>query len=159
MKKFDYCPVIEIGDIFERIDRNGKIWKAKVINRTEYFVDVEKTQPYQIKVANNDFSGQCGAWHYEDAEPVIERCQLYQKFVDIDDGVEEVTDFLGKRFKKIKTKKVPTASYFILVKETYSAHNKYDTKYELVKYSEEEKAKMRPAQEGFDLFYNYCEEN
>ena len=46
MEDFKYCPDIKIGDVFERIDKNGKKWIAEVINRTNYFVDVRKTNPY-----------------------------------------------------------------------------------------------------------------
>ena len=52
MNQFKHCPVIEVGDVFTRVDRNGKRWTAEVINRTEYFVDVKKIQPYKIKVGD-----------------------------------------------------------------------------------------------------------
>ena len=30
------------------------MWEAKVVNRTEYFVDVEKNSPYQIKIYDEE---------------------------------------------------------------------------------------------------------
>ena len=94
MKTFKYYPVIEVGDVFTRMDRNGKIWKAEVVNRTEYFVDVKKTQPYQIKVADEGIAGQCGCWHYEDAEPTTERCMLHRYYEEVEDGEEEISTLL-----------------------------------------------------------------
>ena len=131
MSKFKYCPVIEVGDIFTRVDRNGKIWKAEVINRTEYFVDVKKTQPYQVKVADEGERGQLGFWHYEDAEPTIERCQIRRVYEEVEDGEK---DSIWGKIKKYK--KVPTARYYIDCKEDYSKHWKYDRSYELIKYGD-----------------------
>ena len=87
--KFNNCSVIEVGDVFTRIDRNGKVWKAEVINRTEYFVDVKKIQPYKRKVVDDCFTtskyygGQKHVrtqylTHEEHAEPTFERCIIHR---------------------------------------------------------------------------------
>ena len=142
---FQHCPIIEIGDIFTRIDKNGKVWKAEVIDRTEYFVDVKKTQPYKIKVGDE------WNWHYEDAEPTFERCMLYRHYEEVETD-EVIKGIFGCYKKKIKS---PTSRYYINCKEDYSKHSKYDRSYDLIKYSKE----SSDAEEGFKLFYNYCEEN
>lgn len=130
---FQYCPIIEIGDVFTRIDKNGKTWKAEVIDRTEYFVDVKKTQPYKIKVGDE------WGWHYEEAEPTFERCMLYRHYEEVETD-EIVKGLFGCYKKKIKS---PTARYYINCKEDYSKHSEYDRSYDLIKYSKE----------------SYCEEN
>ena len=153
MKKFNHCPVIEVGDIFTRKDKNGKVWTAEVINRTEYFVDVKKNQPYQIKVADNEFS-----WHYEDAEPTFERCEIHRHYEEIEDGETEAEGIWGKYAKKL-FKKIPTAYYWIDIKETYSAHYKYDRTYKLLKYGDGVEKSKETCEEALNKFYKYCEEN
>ena len=37
MKDFKFAPEVKIGDVFTRVDKNGNVWKAEVINRTELF--------------------------------------------------------------------------------------------------------------------------
>lgn len=152
MKEFKYCPIIEVGDVFTRIDRNGKVWKAEVINRTEYFVDVKKTQPYQIKVADEGERGQLGFWHYEDAPETFERCMLHRHYEKVEDGEEETWGLYGL-YKEKKYKNVPTDKYYLDCKEEYSAHSKYDRPYELVKHE----TNIEPAEIGFKKFWNYCE--
>lgn len=156
MNKFNNCPIIEVGDVFTRIDKNGKVWKAEVINRTEYFVDVKKTQPYQIKVANEGFAGQCGCWHYEDAPETFERCMLHRHYEEVEDGEEEAQGLYGAYMKK-KYKKVPTARYYLDCKEVYSKHYKYDRPYELIKYGDGVAESVEPAEIGLKKFWNYCE--
>ena len=156
MNKFKYCPVVEVGDVFTRVDKNGKVWKAEVINRTEYFVDVKKTQPYQIKVADEGERGQLGFWHYEDAEPTIERCMLHRHYEEVEAGEEETRGLFGTYMKKIY-EKVPTARYYIDCKEDYSKHWKYDRPYELIKYGDGVAENTEPAEVGFKKFWNYCE--
>lgn len=156
MKTFEYCPIIEVGDVFTRVDKNGKIWKAEVINRTEYFVDVKKTQPYQIKVADEGERGQLGFWHWEDAEPTFERCMLHRHYEEVEDGEEETRGLYGTYMKK-KYKRVPTAKYYLDCKEEYSKHFKYDRPYELVKYGDGVEESVEPAEIGFKKFWNYCE--
>ena len=165
MKKFGYCPVIEVGDVFKRIDKNRKVWEAKVINRTEYFVDVEKKSPYQIKIYDEEpiykkvFYGGCwhkkmvdkGIFHYVDAEPTIERCQIHRVYEEVEDGEE---DSIWGKIKKYK--KVPTARYVLDVKENYIKSNNYDFKYSLIKYGDGVN-EPEDAQKGLDLFYKYCE--
>lgn len=158
MSKFNYCPVVEVGDIFTRVDKNGKIWKAEVINRTEYYVDVKKTQPHQIKVADEGERGQLGFWHYEDAEPTFERCMIHRIYEEIEDGVEPAQGIWGLYAKKL-FKKVPTAKYVLNCREDYSAHAHYDRQYCLIKYGDGVERSNEDTEEAFNLFYKYCEEN
>ena len=158
MNKFKYCPVIEIGDVFTRIDRNGKVWEAKVINRTEYFVDIKKTQPYKIKVADDGIRGQLGCWHWEDTEPTTERCMITRKYEEIEDGKVEETGLYGKYMKKIY-KKVPTPYYFIEVKEDYSKHSKYDRTYKLKKYGDGCEENKETVEKSLDKWFNFCDNN
>ncbi len=153
MEKFNYYPVIEVGDIFKRVDKNGKVWTAEVINRTEYFVDVKKTQPYKIKVADNEFS-----WHYEEAEPTFERCQIHRHYEEIEDGKTEADGIWGKYAKKL-FKRVPTAYYWIDIKEDYSAHYRYDRTYALKKYGDGAEKSKEICEEELDKFYKCCEKN
>lgn len=165
--EFKNCPVIKIGDIFTRVDKNGKVWKAEVINRTEYFVDIKKIQPYQVRVCDEEpikqkrfYNGEWhvkyvgGVFHYEEAEPTFERCMLHRKFEEIE--TEEIVNSIWGTYKK--RVQVPTAKYYIDCKEDYSKHSKYDRPYELVKYGDGVK-EPSDAEEGFKLFYEYCEEN
>lgn len=154
MKKIIYCPIIQVGDIFSRIDRNGKRWEAKVINRTEYFVDVEKSQPYQIKVATR-YENIIESYHYEDPKPTIERCMIYRKYVEVEDGQVEEQGLYGPYMKTLY-KKVPTAEYYIEVKETYSAHSKYDRTYKLIKYGDGVEQREDDLI-GIQKWLNYCE--
>ena len=71
LKKYDFAPNIKIGDVFTRTDRNGKAWTATVIKRTEYFVDVEKRQPYKIWVHDGE------KLDYVDTEPTFERSAIH----------------------------------------------------------------------------------
>ena len=164
---FKNCPIIEVGDVFTRIDKNGKVWKAEVINRTEYFVDVKKIQPYQIRICDEEpirqkkfyngawhFKDVGGVFHYEDAEPTFERCMLHRYYEEVETE-EEVKTIWGGTYKK--TVKVPTAKYYIDCKEDHTRHYKYDRPYELVKYGDGVEA-SEDAEEGFELFYRYCEE-
>lgn len=168
---FKNCPVITIGDVFTRVDKNGKVWKAEIINRTEYFVDVKKTQPYQIKICDEEpirqkkfyngawhFKDVGGVFHYEDAEPTFERCMIHRYYEEVE--TDEVVK--GKLLDYNKRVKVPTAKYYIDCKEDYSKHWKYDRPYELIKYGdgveEPEHIETTDAQEGFELFWKYCEE-
>lgn len=167
---FNNCSIIEVGDVFKRVDKNGKVWTAEVINRTEYFVDVKKTQPYQVRVCDEEpirqkrFYNGCnhikevgGVYHYEDAEPTIERCMLHRKFEEVEDGEEETRGLYGTYMKK-KYRRVPTAKYYIDCKEDYSKHWKYDRPYELTKYGDGVE-EAGDAEKGFELFYKYCEED
>ena len=105
MSEFNNAPEIKVGSVFYRVDRNGKEWTATVINRTEFFVDVEKRQPYQIRVSD----GYGKSW-YEDAPAIIERCEIIA-------GTEEM----------------PTGEFFIKVKEVYSRFPNLDKLYKLNK--------------------------
>ncbi len=148
---YNNCSIIEVGDVFKRVDKNGKVWTAEVVNRTEHFVDVKKTQPYQRKVGDEY------GWHYEDAEPTFERCMLHRKFEEVECGESEKIGFKGTFISK-DYKRVPTAKYYIDCKEDYSKHWKYDRPYELTKYGDGVE-EAGDAEEGFDLFYKYCENN
>jgi len=128
---FEYAPDIKVGDVFTRIDKNGKVWKAEVINRTEYFVDVKKTQQYQIKVCDVEPIRQRrfynstwhskdvgGVFHYEDAEPTSERAQINIEYEEYETG--EIEESIWGTYKK--TAKRPTGKYFIAIKEDYSKY-------------------------------------
>lgn len=155
MRRFNYCPIIEVGDVFTRIDRNRKVWEAKVINRTEYFVDVEKKQPYQVKFGDIETGGETG--HYEDAPVTYERCMLHRRYAEVEVGESEKVGLYGTYISK-DYKKVPTAWYYIDCKEDWSAHSKYDRPYELRKYGDGVN-EPEDCQSGIDLFHKYCEEN
>lgn len=154
--KFNYCSVIEVGDTFTRIDKNKKVWIARVISRTEYFVDVEKIQPYQIKVSNSDESSKYGCCHYEDAKPTIERCMLHRHYEEVECGESEKEGLFGKYTSK-DYKKVPTALYYIDCKETWSAHSKYDRTYKLIKYGDGIEENPETISDSINKWFNYCE--
>lgn len=135
---YKYADDIKIGDVFTRVDRNGKVWKAEIINRTEYFVDVKKIQPYQIKVCDEapirqkkfyngawHFKDVGGVFHYEDAEPTFERAQINIEYEEYETG--EVEESIWGTYKK--TAKRPTGKYFIAIKEDYSKASQYDKLY------------------------------
>lgn len=151
MNQFKHCPVIEVGDVFTRVDRNSNRWTAEVINRTEYFVDVKKMQPYKVKVGN-EFG-----YRYEDPTPTYERCMIHRIYEEIEDGEELVQGFHGLYTRK-SFKRVPTAKYVLDCKEDYSKHWKYDRPYELIKYGDGVERSNEDIEEAFNLFYKYCEE-
>lgn len=128
---------VKVGDVFTRTDKNGKIWEAKVINRTEYFVDVEKTHPYQIKVANEDISGQFGCWHYEDAPKTYERCEIIpiKEYVCV--GKRKSLSLFGGEHLVDDMQWIPTGDYAINVKEDFSKYPQYDKTYKLIKNKKE----------------------
>ena len=130
MNKFKYCPIIEVGDVFTRIDKNGKVWKAEVIGRTELFVNVKKTQPYQVKVLDDGIGGDVGCYHYEYAEPIIERCQLKRKREFVKTGNKKHTIWGNDIDEEVE---VDTDDYYILVKEEYSRFLCYKHQYFLHK--------------------------
>ena len=123
---FEYAPQVNIGDIFTRIDKNGTVWKAEVVNRTEYFVDVKKYHPYKVKFATGYFD-----WEYEEKipEPTIERAQINIEYEDVETD-EIVKSIFGEYKKKIR---VPTSKFFIGIKEDYSKYPQYDKIYFLNK--------------------------
>ena len=135
---FTFAPEIKVGDVFTRIDKNGKVWKAEVINRTEYFVDVKKTQPYQVKVCDEEpirqkkfyngawhFKDVGGVFHYEDAEPTFERAEIIEEYIEEETGEIEESIWGIHR----KTRRVKTNNYFLKLKEEYSKHSQYDKVY------------------------------
>ena len=128
------APEIKVGDVFTRIDRNGKTWTAEVINRTDCFVDVKKTQPYQIRVLNNDESGKYGCCHYEDPAPTYERAMINEEKVQVETG-KMIKGLFGDY---PETKYVGTGKYFIDIKEEYSKSYEYDKSYVLTKYMKKE---------------------
>lgn len=119
---FKYAPDIKVGDVFTRIDRNGTIWKAEVVNRTELFVDVKKYDPYERKFQTGFYE-----WEYEKKipEPTFERAQINIEYEEYETG----------RMKKgwfgeyPETAKRPTGKYFIAIKEDYSKASQYDKLY------------------------------
>lgn len=46
----EYANKVQKGTIFERCDRNGKVWYATVTERTPYFVYVSIKNPYDGSV-------------------------------------------------------------------------------------------------------------
>lgn len=129
MKKFNYCPAVEVGDVFTRIDRNGRAWTAEVLERTEKFVKVKKTQPYQIKVLDRGAGGRFGFWHYENPEPTIERCQLKRERKIVKTGKKKQTMW-GIFDEQIE---VDDDRYSIYVYEENSKYPNYKKQYFLQK--------------------------
>lgn len=125
MSEFNNAPEIKVGSVFYRVDRNGKEWTATVINRTEFFVDVEKRQPYQIRVSD----GYGKSW-YEDAPAIIERCEIIAGTEEMPTG-EMKRGLFGGLFPVMK--KVFTGEFFIKVKEVYSRFPNLDKLYKLNK--------------------------
>lgn len=144
---FKFASDVKVGDVFTRTDKNGKVWEAKVINRTEYFVDVEKTSPYQIKVYdeepiytkrfyNGGWHQKCinkGIFHYEDIQKTYERCEIIALTKLVCVGKKktlfgEIDDYQD----------IPTGNYGINVKEEYSRYPQYDKTYRLIKVKDED---------------------
>ena len=147
---YDYAPDIQVGTVFKRVDKNGKVWEAKVIKRTDYFVEVEKTQPYQIKVADEEY-GNIGMWHYEDAKPTYERCQINQQFVEVETGEFKDSIWGGK---VPVTKRVGTNKFYIFCKEVYSKYPNYDKTYTYTAPID-----CEPIDESLKKWFEYCETN
>lgn len=129
VKRFSYCPAVEVGDVFTRIDRNGKVWTAEVLERTEKFVKVKKTQPYQVKVLDSGNGGKLGFWHYENPEPTIERCQLKRERKIVKTGKKKQTMW-GIFDEQIE---VDDDKYSIYVYEENSKYPNYKKQYFLQK--------------------------
>lgn len=125
-KKFNFAPEIKVGSIFKRIDKNGGVWTAEVIERTEYYVKVKKNSPYKIKVANNDFSGCLGCWHYEETPETYETAKINEIFDYRTKETDRPSIWGGFEYETIKIKK---NSYSIFIKEPYSKWNNYDKTY------------------------------
>lgn len=126
MKDFNNAPEIKVGSVFYRVDRNGKEWTATVINRTEFFVDVEKRQPYQIRVSD----GYGKRW-YEDAPAITERCAIVPEEEEVPTGEMRPFGLFGGLIPAMK--RVCTGEYFIRVKEVYSRFPDRDKWYKLKK--------------------------
>lgn len=124
MGNLNDCSIIEVGDVFTRVDKNGTVWKAEVINRTDCFVDVKKYHPYEVRFQVNE-------WKTEKRipEPTTERCMLHRVVDIVETG--NVKTFGKLTYKE--TKQVPTNKYYIELKEDYSKSSKYDKTYTLVK--------------------------
>ena len=146
---FNHCSIIQVGDIFTRTDRNGKVWKAEVINRTEYFVDVKKYTPYKVKIGDEY------GWRWQEAPPTIERAELYRVYEPVENGTETIVDFFGNKIERPKIEKVATAKYHIRLKEDYSKHSKYDRDYYLIKYDNHTVS----CDEAFKIFYDFMKED
>ena len=149
MVEFKFAPEIKVGDVFTRIDKNGRVWEAKVINRTEYFVDVEKITPYKIKVANDDMTACLGCWHWEDPKPTHERAEIHEEWIEIETGEFKETIW-GKSPVR---KKVKTFNYHIYLKENYSKYPYFDKPYTISKSTKSESTK-----EIIKNFYKLSEE-
>ena len=126
------APKIQVGDVFERIDKNLKRWTAEVINRTDYFVDVLKTNPY------NDNQS-------------TERAALQTFYEDVKTGNTHVeTGLYGDKIIVEETKKVETDVYAILLVDNAKG---YDKVYKC------DKRESKDTEEGCKIFWKYCEEN
>ena len=123
---FKFAPEVKVGDIFTRVDKNGKVWKALIINRTEYFVDVVKYHPYEVK-----FQTGCYPWEYEKKipDPTTERAQINIEYEEYKTGKMKK----GWFGEYPETAKRETGKYFIAIKEDYSKSSKYDKLYFLDK--------------------------
>lgn len=119
---FKYAADIKVGDVFTRVDKNGTVWKALVISRTEYFVDVKKYHPYEIKFQTGYYP-----WEYEKKipEPTIERAQINIEYEEYETGEVEKSIWGTRK----KTAKRLTGKYFIAIKEDYSKYSQYDKLY------------------------------
>lgn len=119
---YKIAPEVKVGDTFTRIDKNGTVWIAKVINRTSCFVDVLKYHPYEVKFATGYY-----AWEYETRipEPTKERARINVETKSVETG-EMCRGIFGEY---PKTKIVPTGNYFITIKEDYSKYPEYDKVY------------------------------
>lgn len=49
----EYAEKIGVGAIFERVDKNGKTWRATVTTRTPFFVYVNIKNPYDASDENH----------------------------------------------------------------------------------------------------------
>lgn len=137
MRSFKFAPEVKIGTIFTRVDKNGKVWTAEVVDRTEYFVDVKKIQPYKRKVVDDCYTetkfynGKKHTktyylTHEEDAEPTYERAQINEMYHE-EETDEVVESIWGTSYKKIKVKE---NRYTIHLKEEYSKYSQYDKVYQ-----------------------------
>ena len=127
---FEYAPDIKVGDVLTRIDKNGTVWKAEVVNRTELYVDVKKYHPYEVKFATGFYE-----WEYEKKipEPTFERAQINTEYEEYETG-KMIEGFFGDYPEKAKR---PTGKYFIAIKEDYSKYSQYDKLYFIDKRSNE----------------------
>ena len=78
----DFAHYIVKGSIFTRTDMNGRVWEAKVVNRTPCFVDVDVVNPY------NQEHNFC------------ERCKIYQDF-HWEEDKNKTTIFGGYESKQV----------------------------------------------------------
>lgn len=97
---------IKVGDKFIRIDKNNRKWIATIINRTEYFVDVEKCCPYKQKV------GDGYGWKWADTPNEQERCKITPEMQRVKSGT--CKSFTGKIIDTFKW--VETGNYAISCK-------------------------------------------
>lgn len=127
---YKYAPNIKIGDVFVRIDKNGKEWTAEVIDRTDYYVDLKKIMPYKIKIANTDISGDFGCYHYEDAPITYERAIIHEVMKLCPTGRVVPSIWNESGFADEKELR-GTGEYFVEIKEPYTKSKKYDKRYYL----------------------------
>ena len=124
------APKIQVGDVFERIDKNLKTWTAEVVNRTDYFVDVLKTNPYN---------------HTQSTE----RASIIILYEEVKTGnVLKENGLYGEELIE-ETKKVETDVYAINLVDNVGG---YDKLYKC------DKRIGKSYQEGLDLFHKFCEE-
>ena len=119
---YNYAPEIKVGDVFTRIDKNGTEWRAEVVSRTEYFVDVKKYHPYEIKFQTGWY--EC---EYEKRipEPTIERTKINIEYEEYETGNMKKSIW-GEYPEKAKRQ---TGKFFIAIKEDYSKYPQYDKLY------------------------------
>lgn len=124
------APMIQVGDVFERIDKNLKIWTAEVINRTDYFVDVKKTNPYN-------------------GNQTIERASIIVLYEDVKTGnVLKENGLYGEELIE-ETKKVETNVYAINLVDNAKGYDKL--------YKCDKRRSTGSVDEALKLFYNFCE--
>lgn len=124
------APMIQVGDVFERIDKNLKTWTAKVINRTDYFVDVKKTNPYN-------------------GNQTTERASIIVLYEDVKTGnVLKENGLYGEELIE-ETKKVETNVYAINLVDNVKGYDKL--------YKCDKRKSNSSVDEALKLFYNFCE--
>ena len=98
-----YANKVQKGSIFERCDRNGKVWSAIVTKRTPLFVYVSVKNPYTDMI-----------------EDLCERVQIHQKQKAIQ---KKYVDFWGD--ERVITEDEPIDDYFIVIERYLDYHHHF----------------------------------
>ena len=124
------APKIQVGDVFERIDKNLKKWTAEVINRTDYFVDVKKTNPYN-------------------GNQTTERASIIVLYEDVKTGnVLKESGLYGEELIE-ETKKVETNVYAINLVDNVKGYDKL--------YKCDKRESTGSVDEALKIFYDFSE--